>query len=51
MLWLFLKIQAWEREANFEWQVENSLRYMIPFHFIEKKKKKARIILSPEVVR
>ena len=43
MLWLFLKIQAWEREANFEWQVENSLIYMIPFNFIEKKKKKLEL--------
>lgn len=37
-LWLFLKIQAWEREANFEWWIEHSLRYLIPFHFIKKKK-------------
>lgn len=35
----FLKIQAWEREANFEWRIENSLRYLIPSHFIKKKKK------------
>lgn len=45
----FLKIQAWEREANFEWRIENSLRYLIPFRFI--KRKKARLILSPEIVR
>lgn len=38
MLKLFLKIEAWGREANFEWLIENGLKYLIPFQLILKKK-------------
>lgn len=41
----FLKIQAWEREANFEWRIENSLRYLIPSHFIKKKKSQTYFVI------